>query len=176
MRIVFIGSGEIGVPTLQAPQKSAEHELKAVVTQPDKPVGRSQRIEPPPIKKVIIETSIPILQPARIKDRQVIEEIRALQPAVIVVMAYGQIFPRDVLEIPRIACLNLHASLLPRWRGAAPIQAAIAAGDRETGITVMYMDEGLDTGDILLQRKIDILPAAKTRFPWGKCNWKGNGK
>src|SRR5213083_149293 len=158
MRIVFIGSGEIGVPTLQALQKSAEHELKAVVTQPDKPVGRSQRIEPPPIKKVIIETSIPILQPARIKDRQVIEEIRALQPAVIVVMAYGQIFPRDVLKIPRIACLNLHASLLPRWRGAAPIQAAIAAGDRETGITVMYMDEGLDTGDILLQRKIDILP------------------
>src|SRR6266702_1221724 len=158
MRIVFIGSGEIGVPTLQALQKSAEHELKAVVTQPDKPVGRSQRIEPPPIKKVIIETSIPILQPARIKDRQVIEEIRALQPAVIVVMAYGQIFPRDVLEIPRIACLNLHASLLPRWRGAAPIQAAIAAGDRETGITVMYMDEGLDTGDILLQRKIDIEP------------------
>ncbi|PYL20583.1 MAG: hypothetical protein DMF41_05660 [Verrucomicrobia bacterium] len=110
MRIVFIGSGEIGVPTLQALQKSAEHELKAVITQPDKPVGRSQRIEPPPIKKVIIETSIPILQPARIKDRQVIEEIRALQPAVIVVMAYGQIFPRDVLEIPRIACLNLHAS------------------------------------------------------------------
>src|SRR6266700_1483057 len=159
MRIVFIGSGEIGVPTLQALQKSAEHELKAVVTQPDKPVGRSQRIEPPPIKKVIIETSIPILQPARIKDRQVIEEIRALQPAVIVVMAYGQIFPRDVLEIPRIACLNLHASLLPRWRGAAPIQAAIAAGDRETGITVMYMDEGLDTGDILLQRTIDIVPA-----------------
>src|SRR6266700_1464017 len=159
MRIVFIGSGEIGVPTLQALQKSAEHELKAVVTQPDKPVGRSQRIEPPPIKKVIIETSIPILQPARIKDRQVIEEIRALQPAVIVVMAYGQIFPRDVLEIPRIACLNLHASLLPRWRGAAPIQAAIAAGDRETGITVMYMDEGLDTGDILLQRKIDISPS-----------------
>src|SRR6266705_2147719 len=158
MRIVFIGSGEIGVPTLQALQKSAEHELKAVVTQPDKPVGRSQRIEPPPIKKVIIETSIPILQPARIKDRQVIEEIRALQPAVIVVMAYGQIFPRDVLEIPRIACLNLHASLLPRWRGAAPIQAAIAAGDRETGITVIYMDEGLDTGEILLRRKIDISP------------------
>jgi len=159
MRIVFIGSGEIGVPTLQALQKSGEPARKEVVTQPDKPVGRSQRIEPPPIKKVIIETSIPILQPARIKDRQVIEEIRALQPAVIVVMAYGQIFPRDVLEIPRIACLNLHASLLPRWRGAAPIQAAIAAGDRETGITVMYMDEGLDTGDILLQRKIDILRA-----------------
>jgi methionyl-tRNA formyltransferase len=99
------------------------------------------------------------LQPARIKDLQAIEEIRALKPNVIVVMAYGQILPRDVLEIPKIACLNLHASLLPRWRGAAPIQAAIAAGDHETGITVMYMDDGLDTGDILLQRTIDIVPA-----------------
>jgi methionyl-tRNA formyltransferase len=99
------------------------------------------------------------LQPVRIKERQAIEEIRSLTPEVIVVMAYGQILPPDVLEIPRIACLNLHASLLSRWRGAAPIQAAIAAGDRETGITVMYMDEGLDTGDILLQRAIDILPA-----------------
>src|SRR6202040_1780293 len=94
---------------------------------------------------------IPILQPARMKDRQSIDEIRALAPDVIVVMAYGQILPRDVLEVPKISCLNLHASLLPRWRGAAPIQAAISAGDRETGITVMYMNEGLDTGDILLQ-------------------------
>jgi len=158
MRIVFIGSGEIGVPTLQALQKSAEHELVGLVTQPHKPVGRLQRIEPPPITKAIAGTTIPILQPARIKDRQAIEDIRALQPDAIVAMAYGQILPREVLEIPRIACLNLHASILPRWRGAAPIQAAIAAGDRETGITVMYMDEGLDTGDILLQRKIDFLP------------------
>jgi len=98
------------------------------------------------------------LQPPRIKDLHAIEEIRAITPDVIVVMAYGQILPRAVLEIPKIACLNLHASLLPRWRGAAPIQAAIAAGDQETGITVMYMDEGLDTGDILLERKLDILP------------------
>jgi methionyl-tRNA formyltransferase len=158
MRIVFIGAGEIGVPTLQALLKS-EHEVVGVVTQPDKPVGRSQLIEPPPIKKALSGTNIPVLQPARIKDRQAIEEIRALRPDVIVVMAYGQILPRGVLEIPEIACLNLHASLLPRWRGAAPIQAAIAEGDREIGITVMYMDEGLDTGDILLQRTIDILPA-----------------
>ena len=157
MRIIFIGTGEIGAPTLQALQKS-EHEIVALVTQPDKPVGRDQRIEASPIKKAAAQMKMPILQPARIKDRQAIEQIRALQPDVIVVIAYGQILPRAVLEIPKIACLNLHASLLPRWRGAAPIQAAIAAGDRETGITIMYMDEGLDTGDLLLQRKIDIAP------------------
>src|SRR5919198_4791616 len=161
MRIVFIGTGDIGVPTLQALLES-EHEMVGVVTQPDKPVGRAQLIEPSAIKKAFVGRArppgAPILQPARIKDQQAIDAIRALQPDVIVVMAYGQILPRDVLEIPKIACLNLHASLLPRWRGAAPIQAAIAAGDRETGITVMYMDEGLDTGDILLQRIVDIAP------------------
>jgi methionyl-tRNA formyltransferase len=157
MRIVFIGTGEIGVPTLRALLDS-EHEVVAVVTQPDKRVGREQRIEPPPIKKEIAKTRIPILQPARIKDQQATEEIRDFAPDVVVVVAYGQILPRDVLEIPRLACLNLHASLLPRWRGAAPIQAAIAAGDCETGITAMYMDEGLDTGDILLQRRVEILP------------------
>ena len=157
MRIVFIGTGEIGVPTLRALLNS-EHEVVAAVTQPDKRVGREQRIEPPPIKKEITKTRIPILQPARIKDQQATEEIRDFAPDVVVVVAYGQILPRDVLEIPCLACLNLHASLLPRWRGAAPIQATIAAGDCETGITAMYMDEGLDTGDILLQRRVEILP------------------
>jgi methionyl-tRNA formyltransferase len=157
MRLVFIGTGEIGVPTLQALLKS-EHQVVAVVTQPDKPAGRDQRLEAPPIKRAVMGATMSIFQPTRIKDRQSIQEIRALGPDAIVVMAYGQILPREVLEIPGLACLNLHASILPRWRGAAPIQAAIAAGDRETGITVMYMDEGLDTGEILLQRKIDILP------------------
>ena len=157
MRIVFIGTGEIGVPTLRALLNS-EHEVVAVVTQPDKRAGRKQRIESPPIKKKIAKTRIPILQPARIKDQKATGEIRDFAPDVVVVVAYGQILPRDVLEIPRLACLNLHASLLPRWRGAAPIQAAIAAGDCETGITAMYMDEGLDTGDILLQRHAEILP------------------
>jgi len=162
MRIVFIGTGEIGVPTLGALLDS-EHEVVGIVTQPDKPVGREQSIEPPPIKKALVGRArppgAPIFQPAKIKDPQTIEEIRRLVPDVIVVVAYGQILPRDVLQIPRLACLNLHASLLPRWRGAAPIQAAIAAGDSDTGITVMYMDEGLDTGDILLQRNIEILPS-----------------
>jgi len=168
MRIVFIGAGKIGVPTLQALLKS-EHHVAAVVTQPDKPVGRAHLVEPPPIKKALMSgapyaspartgRALPILQPARMNDQQALDEIRTLEPDVIVVVAYGQILPRTVLEIPKIACLNLHASLVPRWRGAAPIQAAIAAGDRETGITVMYMDEGLDTGDILLQRTVDILP------------------
>jgi len=158
MRIVFIGTGEIGVPTLRALQKS-EHQLVGIVTQPDKPVGRAQKITPPPVKAALSESQISMLQPTRIKDPESIEEIRLLAPDVIGVMAYGQILSHAVLEIPKIACLNLHASLLPRWRGAAPIQAAIAAGDPETGITVMFMDEGLDTGDILLQRKIDISPS-----------------
>src|SRR6187397_3086237 len=156
MRVVFIGTGDIGVPTLRWLLESGEHQLVAVVTQPDRPVGRDQRIAPPPIKAALGATAIPLLQPERIKREEAVAEIRALEPEVIVVMAYGQILPRSVLEIPRLACLNLHASLLPRHRGAAPIQAAILAGDDETGITVMYMDEGLDTGDVLLQRKIVI--------------------
>src|SRR5215475_6057644 len=108
LRIVFIGTGEIGVPTLRALLDS-DHEVVAVVTQPDKPAGREQRIEPPPIKKAIAKTEIPILQPAKIKDQQTIEEIRGFSPDVIVVVAYGQILPRHVLQIPSLACLNLHA-------------------------------------------------------------------
>jgi len=167
MRIIFIGTGEIGVPTLRMLGEWREHQLVGIVTQPDKPVGRDQKLTPPPIKaagqqlKIAPPRSEPeleVLQPTRIKAREAIEAIRRLNPDLIVVMAYGQILPREVLQIPKIACLNLHASILPRWRGAAPIQAAIAAGDRETGITVMYMDEGLDTGDILLEKKIEIAP------------------
>ena len=156
MRVLFIGTGEIGVPVLRSLLKSEEHELVGVVTQPDKPVGRAQRIEAPPIKVALDKRNVPILQPARIKNEETVAEIQSLAPDVIVVMAYGQILPRSVLEIPPIACLNLHASLLPKHRGAAPIQAAIVAGDRESGITVMYMDEGLDTGDMMLQRRLEI--------------------
>ena len=156
MRVLFIGTGEIGLPVLRWLVESKEHELVGVVTQPDKPVGRAQLIEPPPIKAALAGKDVPILQPTRIKAPDAVAEIRALAPDVTVVMAYGQILPRAVLEIPRIACLNLHASLLPRHRGAAPIQAAIVAGDRETGIAVMYMDEGLDTGDVLLEKRIAI--------------------
>jgi len=163
MRIVFIGTGEIAVPTLRALQES-KHELVGIVTQPDRPAGREQKVTAPAIKVALLgsvatdRASPPILQPAKIKDPQTIDAIQALRPDVIVVMAYGQILPRAALEIPRIACLNLHASLLPRWRGAAPIQAAIASGDRNTGVTVMFMNEGLDTGDILLQREVALSP------------------
>jgi methionyl-tRNA formyltransferase len=158
MRIVFIGTGAIGVPVLRTLLRSETHKLVGVVTQPDRPVGRTRRIQAPPIKQELTAASLPILQPERIRNHEAVAEIRALAPDLIVVMAYGQILPKSVLEIPPIACLNLHASLLPRHRGAAPIQAAIVAGDSETGITVIYMDEGLDTGDILLQTKLAILP------------------
>jgi methionyl-tRNA formyltransferase len=156
MRVVFIGTGEIGVPTLQSLLRSTEHQLIGVVTQPDKPSGRTQTVAATPIKKALEKAAVPILQPRRIKSADLVEQVRAWTPDAIVVMAYGQILPRALLDIPQIACLNLHASLLPRHRGAAPIQAAIVAGDRETGITVIYMDEGLDTGDILLQSAVEI--------------------
>src|SRR6478609_7621381 len=160
MRILFIGTGEIGLPTLRMLSNWREHKLIGVVTQPDKPAGRDQKLTSPSPKQAVQELGLdlPVLQPDRIKSLESVDAIRALKPDVIVVMAYGQILPRGLLETPRVACLNLHASLLPRWRGAAPIQAAIAAGDRETGITVMHMAEGLDTGDILLQQKIEISP------------------
>ncbi|MBA2743617.1 MAG: methionyl-tRNA formyltransferase [Chthoniobacterales bacterium] len=156
MRVVFIGAGDIGLPVLRWLMRSDAHELVGIVTQPDRPVGRDQRSQAPPIKAAVAGLGIPVFQPERIKNEEAISEIQALAPDVIVVMAYGQILPRAVLEIPRLACLNLHATLLPRHRGAAPIQAAIAAGDRESGITVMYMNEGLDTGDILLETPIPI--------------------
>lgn len=158
MRIVFIGTGEIGVPALRALLAQPAHEVVAAVTQPDKPVGRAQQMQGSPIKSALAGTSVRVLQPSRIREQSAVAAIHDLAPDVIVVMAYGQILPRSVLEIPRVACLNLHASLLPRHRGAAPIQAAIAAGDSETGITSMYMDEGLDTGDVLSQARLEILP------------------
>ena len=169
MRILFIGTGEIGLPTLRMLSNWREHKLVGVVTQPDKPAGRDQKLTSPSPKQAVqdLGLDLPVLQPDRIKSLESVDAIRALKPEVIVVMAYGQILPRSVLEIPLAACLNLHASLLPRWRGAAPIQAAIAAGDRETGITVMYMDEALDTGDILLQKESPIRPTdtAETLAP-----------
>lgn len=156
MRIVFLGTGDIGLPSLKMLLGDPRHEVAAVVTQPDKPAGRKMELRPSPIKLAALEHGIPVLQPEKIRQPAVIESLRAFAPEVIVVMAYGQILSRALLELPSIACLNLHASILPRWRGAAPIQAGIEAGDTESGITVMYMAEGLDTGDILLIQSLPI--------------------
>ncbi|MBV8352813.1 MAG: methionyl-tRNA formyltransferase [Verrucomicrobia bacterium] len=155
-RVLFMGSGEIGLPTLQWLANSPLINLVGVVTQPDKPVGRSQVVTAPPPKRLAIGLNLPVLQPLKIRRAEELDRIRELSPDLIIVMAYGQILPKALLEMPRIACLNLHASILPRHRGAAPIQAAILAGDQVTGITVMYMSEGLDTGDILLKRSVRI--------------------
>jgi methionyl-tRNA formyltransferase len=155
-RVVFIGSGEIGLPSLDWLARSSAVTLVGVVTQPDRPVGRSQTLSPPAPKKWAEALGLPILQPPKLRRPEELDRIAELSPDLIVVMAYGQILPKRLLEMPTLACLNLHASILPRHRGAAPIQASILAGDRSTGLTVMYMAEGLDTGDILLTRSIAI--------------------
>jgi methionyl-tRNA formyltransferase len=153
-----MGTGDIGLPSLRALINRDSCEVVAVVTQPDRPAGRGKKLRSPEIKNAAAAAGIPVLQPQKLRDPAAIEELRAFAPDLIVVMAYGQILPRTVLDLPRIACLNLHASLLPKYRGAAPIQAVIADGGAETGITVMHMAEGLDTGDMLLTRSIPISP------------------
>jgi methionyl-tRNA formyltransferase len=155
-RVVFMGSGEIGMPTLRWLAQASEANLVGVVTQPDKPVGRSQILSAPAPKQLASTLGLPVLQPAKVRRSEELDRIAELSPDLIVVMAYGQILPKRLLEMPTLACVNLHASLLPRHRGAAPIQASILAGDQSTGLTVMYMAEGLDTGDILLTRSIAI--------------------
>jgi methionyl-tRNA formyltransferase len=152
MRIVFMGTAELACPCLEAVAGMPGHEVVAVVTQPDRPKGRDLQPAPPPVKVVAQRLGLPVQQPLKIREPGAIEALRAMQPDLIAVVAYGQILPKSVLEIPHLGCLNVHTSLLPRWRGAAPIQYAILHGDRETGVTTMYMDEHMDTGDIILQR------------------------
>ena len=156
MRVVFMGTGEIGLPAFRWLLDAPGCEVVAAVTQPDKPAGRKLELRASAIKQLALERGVPVLQPVKMRAAEAVAEIVALRADVIVVMAYGQILPKAVLDTARLACLNLHASLLPRWRGAAPIQAAIEAGDSASGITVMYMAEGLDTGDILLTRATPI--------------------
>ena len=151
-----MGSGQIGLPALRWLAQSPAALLVGLVTQPDKPAGRSQALLPPAPKNLAATLGLPILQPAKVRNAEDLDRIAELSPDLIVVMAYGQILPKRLLEMPTLACLNLHASILPRHRGAAPIQASILSGDRRSGLTVMYMAEGLDTGDILLTRSIAI--------------------
>jgi len=159
LRLLFMGTGEIALPSLHHLFDRDDCQVVTVVTQPDKPAGRKQELRASAIKQLALECGVAVLQPVKLRAPESVNEIMGLRPDVIVVMAYGQILPKSVLDAPRLASLNLHASLLPRWRGAAPIQAAIEAGDRATGVTVMYMAEGLDTGDILLKRETPITDA-----------------
>ena len=156
MRILFMGSGEIALPSLHWLIRS-EHEIIAVVTQPDKPVGRHQVLTASAIKQAALQAGIPVLQPVKVREPLALAALQNLAPDCIIVMAYGQILPKTLLDLPKVACLNLHASLLPRHRGASPIQSAILAGDATTGITLMHMDVGLDTGDIVFAEEIPIL-------------------
>ncbi len=160
LKILYLGSGGIGLPTLEFLARHPRYQLAGVVTQPDRPTGRHQTLTPPAVKALAqtLAPGVPILQPEKIRRPEAVEALRALAPDVIVVFAYGQILPKAVLELPRLACWNIHASLLPRWRGAAPIQAAIAAGDSETGLTLIWMNEGLDTGDVLLNKSLPLTP------------------
>jgi len=155
MRIIFMGTPDIAVPSLNA-LVEREYEIAAVVTQPDKEVGRGKNVKYSPVKERALELGIPVLQPVKVRTEESLAEIRALNPDLIVVIAFGQILPKALLEIPPMGCVNIHASLLPMYRGAAPIQQVLLDGCTETGITTMMMDVGLDTGDLLLQKRIPI--------------------
>jgi methionyl-tRNA formyltransferase len=157
MRIVFLGSGSFAIPSFEA-LVEAGHDVASLVTQPDREKGRGRALAPPPLKPVAQARGIPVLQPPRVRDPQAVDALRALASELQVVVAYGQILPRSVIEIPPRGTVNVHGSLLPRYRGAAPIAWAIAGGETETGVTTMLIDEGLDTGPLLLARAIPIGP------------------
>jgi methionyl-tRNA formyltransferase len=158
MRLVFCGTPRFAVPTLEA-LHAADHEVALVVTQPDRPVGRSQQMTAPPVKQTALASGLAVTQPEKIRNNQEFRaQLEAIAPDAIVVVAYGRLIPPWMLALPRLGCINLHASLLPRYRGAAPIQWAVAMGDAFTGNTTMLLEEGLDTGPILLQQALAIAP------------------
>ncbi|MEW5737877.1 MAG: methionyl-tRNA formyltransferase [Myxococcota bacterium] len=155
-RIVFMGTPDFAVKSLEACLSLGE--VVAVVTQPDKPRGRGQEVSFSPVKQLAVDRGLPVLQPVKLRGTSFADELRALSPDVAVVTAYGKILPKDVLDAPRHGCVNVHASLLPRFRGAAPIQWAIASGDEKTGVCLMKMDEGMDTGPVIDRAELPILP------------------
>lgn len=158
VRIIFAGTPEFSVPPLKALLDAPGHEVVAVYTQPDRPAGRGRKLTPSPVKEVAIGAGLPVYQPSNFKAPADIQTLSALDADLMVVVAYGLLLPQAVLDAPRLGCINIHASILPRWRGAAPIQRAILAGDDETGITIMRMEAGLDTGPMYLVKKIPIAP------------------
>lgn len=155
MKVIFMGTPEFAVPCLRA-LIDEKNELLAVFTQPDRPKGRGKRLMMPPVKALAIEADIPVYQPISLKSPEVLETIKKLGPDIIIVVAYGQLLPKAILELPPFGCVNVHASLLPKYRGAAPINWAIINGEDKTGITTMYMDVGIDTGDMILKEELLI--------------------
>lgn len=156
MRIVFMGTPDFAVPCLKVLLEN-KHDIAAVVTQPDRAKGRGKKLAPPPVKVLAEESGIPVYQPEKIKTPEFVQILRELKPDVMIVVAFGQLLSQEILDIPPLGCINVHASLLPRYRGAAPINWCIINGERTTGVTTMYMDKGLDTGDMILKKEIDIL-------------------
>lgn len=155
MKIVFMGTPDIAVPCLQK-IIDEKYDILGVVTQPDKPKGRGKKLGMSSVKELAIENNIPVYQPIKARDEEFIETMKTLNPDVIVVVAFGQILPKDILEIPKLGCINVHVSLLPKYRGAAPINWVIINGEEKTGVTTMYMDEGLDTGDMILKTEVNL--------------------
>ncbi|MEN8190196.1 MAG: methionyl-tRNA formyltransferase [Thermodesulfobacteriota bacterium] len=156
-RIIFMGTPDFGVPALKGLIDGPDS-VVAVVTQPDRPKGRGKKLTPPPVKLVAEQASIPVLQPTKIRTEEFADELRGFEPDLIVVAAYGRILPKSILELPPLGCINIHGSLLPRHRGAAPIQWALIRGDDRAGITIMQMDEGMDTGDMLMPAGVHVAP------------------
>lgn len=154
LKVVFMGSPDFSLPSLRA--LADKYDVVGVVTQPDRASGRGRELKAPPVKTLALELGIPVIQPEKLRQPEAMEQLRAWNPDIIIVAAFGQILRKDVLELPRYGCINVHASLLPRWRGAAPINAAILHGDAETGVTIMQMDVGLDTGPMLSKRSIPL--------------------
>ena len=158
IRVVFMGSPDFALPGLSALAAARTYQVVGVITQPDRASGRGRELKSPPVKNLALELDIPIMQPEKLRTPESMQQLSVWNPDLIIVAAFGQILKKDVLDLPRYGCINVHASLLPRWRGAAPINAAILAGDEETGVTIMQMDVGLDTGPTLAKKSIRLSP------------------
>jgi len=173
LRIIFMGTPELAATSLAALLREPAFVIGAVVTQPDRPKGRDLKLQPSPVKQLALRAGLPVMQPAKAREENFLAALKALQPDLIAVAAFGQILPKSLLELPRLGCLNVHTSLLPKYRGASPIQSAILNGERETGVTIMQMDVGLDTGAILTQRATPIHPEDNAATLHDRLAWLG---
>ncbi|MBP6207916.1 MAG: methionyl-tRNA formyltransferase [Anaerolineales bacterium] len=173
IRVVFMGSPEFALQSLSSLAADQAYQVVGVVTQPDRSSGRGRELKAPPVKTLALELNIPVMQPEKLRQPEAMSQLQEWKPDLIVVTAFGQLLKKDVLEMPQYGCINVHASLLPRWRGAAPVNASILAGDEETGVTIMQMDVGLDTGPMLAKRSIRINPTDTTGSVLGALSTLG---